>query len=205
MSEETMGIIELLGTGFAWTTDRIQFAGAGNLDATTPCSQWDLRTLLNHTLGTIDVLAWAVAGDHILTEAGAHALATEDRIGDDDPAVAFATRADQALAAWRAPGALDRDCATERGPIPARSAAGVSLLEVVVHGWDIGRSTGENIQIPATLAEPILVFARRWPPVESQRGSMYAPAIAGGSTLSDQLLGHLGRKPGTMSRQLGAL
>lgn len=190
-----MDTIELLDAGFTWTAERIGLVPANGLAATTPCPRWDLRKLINHTLGTIDVLAWAVAGDHVLTEAGAHALAVEDRLGDDDPAAAVAVRVDQALKTWRAPGALDRSCSTEQGPIPARSAAGVSLLEVVVHGWDIGRSTGEDVPIPAVLAEPVLAFAQQWPPVESQRGVMYAPAIAGGTTPSDRLLGHLGRKP----------
>jgi uncharacterized protein (TIGR03086 family) len=190
-----MDTIELLDEGFAWTADRVRLVRTDDLAARTPCTQWDLRKLINHTLGTVDVLAWAVAGDHVLTEAGAHALAVEDRLGDDDPAAAFATRVDQARKAWWAPGALDRDCATERGPIPARSAANVSLLEVVVHGWDIGRTTGEDVPIPESLAGPILVFARQWPPVESQRGVMYAPAIPGGDTPTDRLLHHLGRKP----------
>ncbi|PTA42376.1 TIGR03086 family metal-binding protein [Micromonospora sp. RP3T] len=190
-----MEIIELLDEGFGWTTDRVRYVRRDGLDAATPCTAWNLRTLLNHTLGTIDVLAWAVSGDHVLTQAGAHALATEDRLGDEDPADAFVRRVDQARTAWQAQGALDRECATEMGPIPARSAAGVSLLEVVVHGWDIGRSTGEDVPIPPQLAEPVLAFARQWPPVEMQRGSMYALPIAGGGSPSDQLLRHLGRQP----------
>ncbi|MEU4526546.1 TIGR03086 family metal-binding protein [Amycolatopsis sp. NPDC024027] len=189
-----MDMTELLDTGFTWTAERVQRVHRDDLDATTPCPQWDLRKLVNHTLGTIDVLAWAVAGDHVLTEAGAHALAVEDRIGDDTPAAAFDMRIDQALKAWQQPGSLDRLCATEIGPIPALSAANVSLLEVVVHGWDIGRATGEDVPIPAALAEPILAFARQWPPVESQRGVMYGPAVPGGATPAERLLGHLGRK-----------
>ncbi|MET7426654.1 TIGR03086 family metal-binding protein [Dactylosporangium sp. NPDC005555] len=190
-----MDIIDLLDNGFAWTADRIRVVRTDGMHDATPCAAWDVRTLLNHTLGTIDVMAWAVAGDHVLTEAGAHALATQDRLGDDDPAAAFGVRVDQALKEWRSPGALDRACATELGSIPARSAAGVSLLEVVVHGWDIGRATGEDVPIPADLAEPVFAFARQWPPVEMRRGVMYAPAVDGGDTPSDRLLRYLGRTP----------
>jgi uncharacterized protein (TIGR03086 family) len=188
-----MDTVELLDMGFAWTANRIESVREDELDASTPCDRWDLRKLLNHTLGAIEVVAAAVEGDHVLTEAGAHSLADQERIGDD-PLTAYTEMTVWALKVWREPGALDRDCASERGPIAARDGAAVTLMEVVVHGWDIAQSTGENVPIPPHLAEPIHAFAQRWPHVEGQRGSMYAPAIAGGTTPSDRLLGLLGRK-----------
>jgi uncharacterized protein (TIGR03086 family) len=187
-----MDIVELLGTGFAWTADRIRVVRPEDLAVPTPCTQWDLRKLLNHTVGAIDVVASALAGDHVLTEAGAHELADQERIGDD-PVAAYGEMTRWALKIWQEPGALDRDCPTERGPIQARDATAVTLMETVVHGWDIGQSTGEDVAIPPHLAEPILVFARRWPHVDGQRGAMYAPAKSGGSTPSARLLGFLGR------------
>lgn len=188
-----MNVIELLDPGFAWAADRFGNIGTTPLDAPTPCDAWDLRSLLNHTLGAIDIVVSAVAGDHVLTENGISGLAGEDRIGDD-PAAAFAALTDRALGVYRVPGTLDGACASEQGPIPARGAVSVSVMELAVHGWDIGRSTGEEVPIPAELAEPLLAFAREWPHVEGQRGTLYAPAISGGTTPSERLLGFLGRK-----------
>jgi uncharacterized protein (TIGR03086 family) len=194
-----MDILELLGSGFAWTADRIRLVRPDDMAVATPCTRWNLRQLLNHTVGAIDVVASALAGNHVLTESGAHELAGQERIGND-PAAAYAEMTRWALKIWHEPGALDRDCPTERGPIQARDAIAVTLMETVVHGWDIGQSTGEDEPIPPYLAGPILEFARRWPHVDGQRGAMYDPAIPGGITPSGRLLGFLGRRPLAASR-----
>jgi uncharacterized protein (TIGR03086 family) len=190
-----MDVIGLLDTGFAWTADRIRNVAETDLTAPTPCDQWNLRKLLNHLHGAVDVVLGSVGQGRVLTTAGINALAGEDRIGTD-PAAAFTDLAARACATYRVPGALDRDCLMGQGTsIPARSAVIVSVMELTVHGWDIGRSSGENADIPAGLAEPLLGFARKWPHVEGQRGVLYGPAIPGGTTPAECLLGLLGRKP----------
>src|SRR5689334_9291963 len=42
------------------------------------------------------------------------------------------------------------------GRSPGRSALGLHLTDVVVHGWNLARATGRSIDVPADVAEQAL-------------------------------------------------
>jgi uncharacterized protein (TIGR03086 family) len=199
-----MDIIELLDRSYAWTTARVRAVRGHDLDRPTPCSRWDLRHLLNHTLGAQDLVVDAVAGrpvDSGYADPGAlgQALAEADRIGTD-PVAAYDALVKRAMAVWRTPDILDGTCQMPFGPTPVPVAARIALIDIVVHGWDISRATGEAADIPPELAEPVLAFARDMV-AGPMRGTAFADEVAiDGSTgapvtASDRLVAFLGRKP----------
>jgi uncharacterized protein (TIGR03086 family) len=179
------GIVELLEQGFGWTDDRLARVGPGDLDAPTPCDGWRLRELLNHMLAALGRLAAAAEGGVAPPE--------RDRLGDDCGRSAFAEVRERALTVWQAPGVMERTCALPLGAIPAPMAARLNLVEVVVHGWDVSRATGERADIPDGLARPILDFSRR--AVEPARGRAFGPDLTTGESLSDRTVSFLGRRP----------
>ena len=89
---------------------------------------------------------------------------------------------------------MDRTFELPLGTMTAQTLASATLLEVVVHGWDISQATGEAADIPDALARPILDFARQ-PIVDANRGDHFGADLAIGDTPSEQLVGFLGRKP----------
>lgn len=190
-----MDIIKLLDEGFAWTAKRVEKVRPEQLDAVTPCTGWDLRGLLNHMLGGMEYCAAAVAGDADPSP-DPDPLAQTGGIGDE-PSAAFETIARRALAVWQTPGVLERTCAMRIGLTPASVVARLTLTDVVVHGWDIARTVGENSDIPDELAEPLLEINRELFHIrKGMRGAAFADevAIAGGSA-SDRLVAFLGRTP----------
>lgn len=199
-----MDIIELIDQGYAWTAGRVWAVRAHDLDRPTPCTSWDLHHLLNHAFGALDLLSDTVAGRaadprDADPEAVAQALAGTDRVGTD-PVGAYRAVVERAMAVWRTPDILGRTCELPFGPAPVPVAASITLLEVVVHGWDIGQATGEAVDIPADLAEPALAFAHQ-ALTGSKRGTAFAEEVAlsepTGAPLSasDRLVAFLGRKP----------
>jgi uncharacterized protein (TIGR03086 family) len=193
-----MDAIELLDRGYAWTAARIAVVPASRHDAPTPCTLWNLRELLDHTIGALTLLTDAVVA------AGAG-------IGDGAPATTAgvpggrpldSTPWDRAIAevaarsrrAWEAPGVMDRVVDLPIGTLPAPVVASVTLLEVVTHGWDIGQASGEGAEIPDALALPVLEFART-PLVHENRGDNFAADLGIGDTPSERLVAFLGRKP----------
>src|SRR3954463_1179513 len=71
----------------------------------TPCPGWGVRTLTNHLVGGLRIFAAQLTG----TDAGGEH--EDDWLGDGPAAAYAAAYADAAaavLAAWRAPGALER-------------------------------------------------------------------------------------------------
>ena len=167
---------------------------ADQWDASTPCSEWDVRALLTHI----------VAGNWWAAElaAGATIEGVGDRFDDDvlgdDVADAYRRSAEAAAAAFEAPGALEAPCAVSYGPVPGAVYAGHRFIDVLVHGWDLAVATGQD----ATL-DPILARAC-WEVVEPQaellRGSgMFAegPAVRAADDAARRLLAALGRNPQT--------
>jgi uncharacterized protein (TIGR03086 family) len=177
--------VALLEQGFAWTSDRVARVGPGDLDAPTPCEEWRLRELLNHMLASLGRLAAAAEGQA--------PPPARDRLGDDCGRSAFAEVRDHTFAVWRTPGVMERTCELPLGSVPAPMAARLNLVEVVVHGWDVSRATGECADIPDALAEPILEFSRG--AVGPARGRAFGPDLSTGESLSDRTVSFLGRRP----------
>ena len=184
-----MDATKLLDQGYAWTAARIAAVPADGLESPTPCSLWNLQALLDHTIGVLTMLT-----DAVTTPAQADADADVRALGASSWDRAIAGLAARSWRAWEAPGLMDRTLTLPIGTMPAPMVASSSLLEVVVHGWDISQATGEAADIPDALAVPVLDFARQ-ALVDANRGENFAAALGIGDTPSDQLVAFLGRKP----------
>jgi uncharacterized protein (TIGR03086 family) len=108
--------------------------------------------------------------------------------------VAITELADRSRRAWQAPGVMDRTIELPIGALPAPAVGSVTVLEMVVHGWDISQATGEAADIPDALALPTLDFARQAID-DASRGDNFAPELDLGDTASARLVAFLGRKP----------
>jgi uncharacterized protein (TIGR03086 family) len=176
-----MDTVDLIDQGYAWTAARIAAVPPDRLEAPTPCTLWTLRELLDHTIGSLTMLTAAVDGG-------------DGSPGNDPWSSAIERLVERNREAWRAPGTMDRTITLPIGTLPAPTVASIGLLEVVVHGWDIGQGSGETPEIPDHLALAVLDVARS-PLVDGHRGDAFAPDLATGDTPSDQLVAFLGRKP----------
>lgn len=102
----------------------------------TPCAEWDVHTLLNHTVGGMHIFAAELDGrDH-----GAH----EDDWLASDPAAVYRDAASTDHAAWHRPGALDGTVHISLGTLPGPMAAMIHLTELVVHGADLAVATAQE-------------------------------------------------------------
>lgn len=164
------------------------------LTAPTPCAEYDVRDLVRHLLFWGPSLAGAGHKEFVPPPA-----ATEAEIeppGDDwaDRLVALVERI---AAAWRAPDALT---GTTRmgGPmeLPADLVGGMVLGELVVHGWDLARATGQRPEWDEDLLRHTLAETAR--SAEQGRAmGIYAAEVAvpaSASTL-DRLVAVTGRDP----------
>ncbi|HKY16915.1 MAG TPA: TIGR03086 family metal-binding protein [Microthrixaceae bacterium] len=180
-----MEITQLIDDGFAWTAARVAAVTPDQLDLPTPCSLWDLEELLDHTIESMTMLTEAI-------EAETLGESDVSPMGSRRWDVAVAALAERNRRAWASRGVMDRTIELPFGSVPAPNAASVTLLEVVVHGWDIGQASGEAPDIPESLAVPVLDFA---PAVDANRGENFAADLGIGDTPSDRVVAFLGRKP----------
>jgi len=160
--------------------------------APTPADEWDVRALVNHIV-TGNLWAAELAAGRTIADVG-------DRLdGDvlgDDPLAAYDSSAAAATAAFEAPGALDAPCAVSYGPVPGSVYAGHRFIDVLIHGWDLAKATGQDTTLDAGLVEACLAVVE--PQVDMMRASgSFGPRvdIAPGADPQTHLLALLGRRP----------
>jgi uncharacterized protein (TIGR03086 family) len=155
------------------------------------CDDWTVRELVNHIV-TGNYWAEELASGKTIEDVG-------DRLdGDvlgDDPLATYDESAARAAAVFRAPGAMDAPCAVSYGPVPGSVYCGHRFLDVLVHGWDVAKSTAQD-----TTLDPDLVAAC-WAVLEPQLAMLQASGafgtavnIADDADLETKLLAALGRE-----------
>jgi uncharacterized protein (TIGR03086 family) len=162
------------------------------LDGPTPCTDWDLRTLLNHTILWTAYSAERRARDEKLPDE----LTSTDFTAQADYAQAYAAQIDRAVMAWSEPGAWTRELAMMGTPTPSADVGALLVAEMVLHGWDIARATGQDYHCDG----PVLAAAAQAVAANAELFRQYegfaAPVeLAPGAPEFDHLLATSGRDP----------
>jgi uncharacterized protein (TIGR03086 family) len=116
------------------------------------CDPWTVRDLVNHI----------VTGNYWAAELGSGLTieAVGDRLDGDvlgsDPLRAYDDSSLVAAAVFRAPGAMEAPCAVSYGPVPGSVYCGHRFVDVLVHGWDVATSTGQDTTLDPELVEACL-------------------------------------------------
>lgn len=179
---------ELLGAAVPRTVALVRATGDDQLDLPTPCADYTVGGLINHVydvavnfqrLAAGQETDWSVKTDHV-AEPG-----WRDR---------FAVEADRLVAAWEDP-------ASEEGVAPAmglpRSTIGLmGVVDLVVHGWDLARATGQPYEPTPESVGALHRFMDEMGPTGRQMGAFgpEVPVDAAGTELA-RLLGRTGRNP----------
>lgn len=170
---------------------RVRGARSEQWHNATPCTEWDVRALVNHLV--IEQL-WAP-----LLLDGATVEDVGDRFdGDqlgDDPVAAWASAAAAAREAFAAPGALRRFVELSYGRRPAEGYCQEMTLDLTVHAWDLARGIQADERLDERLVGDVLAFIE--PQVEQLAATgLFAPPVAVGDDADAQtrLLALLGRR-----------
>ena len=136
-------------------TEAAQVVGGVEVDqftAPTPCPDWDLHALLNHTILWTAFSAERRARDEPLPEEPMN----RDFAAEPGFAATYAAQIDKAVAAWAAPEAWTRDLNVMGSPTPSADVGALLLAEMVLHGWDVARATGQEYTCEDAVAEAAL-------------------------------------------------
>ena len=116
------------------------------LGGPTPCPDYTVGDLLFHVLGLSAAFKGAADKDFgpaTSTPPGEAMSALPDGWRDQIP-----KQLDALAVAWRNPAAWDGMTQAGGVELPAEIAAQVALNELVMHGWDIARATGQDYSLP---------------------------------------------------------
>jgi uncharacterized protein (TIGR03086 family) len=186
---------EAFDRAVASTAGIVKGVRAGQLADPTPCTEWNVHELLNHLVGALWLGEGLFADREPRHAVGPGGLPPAELLGDD-PAAAFAEAAAAALAAAGAGDALTRVHDTPLGAMPGAALAGFTTLDVVVHGWDAAKATGQDTQVDGELAAHVLAFAEQ-AITDDMRAPRIGPAVPVGANapVTDRLVAFMGRRP----------
>jgi uncharacterized protein (TIGR03086 family) len=191
-----MELFTALEQSVASTAEIIKGIPAGCGSAPTPCTEWDVRDLLNHIIGTL-WLAEGLFADQPPRYAMAPGALPAVDLGGDDPVAAYAEAAAAALAAAGAGDAVTRMHVTPLGDMPGPGLTGFITLDMLVHGWDLATATGQPADLDGRLAAHVLAFAEQTLATPQSRASRIGPAVTvpAGTPVTSRLVAYLGRRP----------
>jgi uncharacterized protein (TIGR03086 family) len=180
--------VEDLARAYAAVGDLIAEIRPEQWKAPTPCTEWNVRDVVNHLVGMDLVFAAMIEGGP-MPERGT------DLLGDD-PAAAWRSSSSALQAAFSRPGVLERSYTGPLGSATGAERLQIRLYDLLAHGWDLARATGipAHPHLPEDLAEQALAFVQVQLAAQSRTGrfaepqpvDVTAPAI-------DRLAAFLGR------------
>jgi uncharacterized protein (TIGR03086 family) len=159
----------------------------------TPCGEFDTRTLINH---------WVLYTSHGLEHRAlrkplAEELIARDFVAEPDWADAYGAQLRRAVAAWAAPQAWEGEVDLGGGSMmPAPEIAAMVLKEMVVHGWDVAKATGQEYHASPELGAAIEGIVARYAEIfREYRGFAEPVAVPEGAPALERALAMSGRDP----------
>jgi uncharacterized protein (TIGR03086 family) len=184
-----MDLLDALSQTFDHASTVVGGVRPSQLDAPTPCLEWDVRALLSHMMGVVVDMGRGASGGELLPDMNAFRL-------DDDLGAQFRSEADRTLAAWTARG-LEGEVNIGAGPMPAQLAVSINLVDTTTHAWDVARATGQDDTLPDALAVTVLEAGKGFlnDDVRTFAGIDPALPIAADANPLDELVAFMGRQP----------
>jgi uncharacterized protein (TIGR03086 family) len=162
------------------------------LGAPTPCSEVTVGDLLSHLLG---LSAAFRGGAEKAPDAGPPPTSGPPPL-QPDWRTALPACLDALVAAWRAPAARAGTTSVGGVEMPAATAAVVALDELVLHGWDLARATGQPYEADSASVDACLRFVAATARPEGVPGLFGPPVpVPEDAPALHRLLGLSGRNP----------
>jgi uncharacterized protein (TIGR03086 family) len=149
---EPMNLHAELAAGAAETGRVVGGVRDDQLTSVTPCGDWDLHALLNHTILWTAYSAERRARDDPLPDD----LMTRDFVTEPGYAAAYVAQLGKAVAAWSDPRAWERDLNVMGSLTPAADVGALILAEMVLHGWDVARASHQEYTCAGNVAAAVL-------------------------------------------------
>jgi uncharacterized protein (TIGR03086 family) len=175
---------------------RLALVGADDWAKPTPCTEWDVRQLVNHVVGSdlryTDLLNGGRADDF---KRRTREETRSAPVVGSDPVEDWARSGAALDAAFRTPGAMDRIVDYPRGPLRGRELLENRIVDITIHTWDLARAIDADDALDERLIRRCLsarFFQRR---TSADDGPSAVPGSLHTTRSQDRLLRASGRSP----------
>lgn len=140
----------LFSSSIEIATDCVNCIRPEFMSNSTPCSEWDLRQLLNHMVYEVLWVPDLLAGKTVAEVGNAY----EGDVLRENPSRSWQVAAGQALAAAEG---CDTQTAVHLsyGDVPAKSYLAEIGSDIIIHSWDLAQAMYYSLLIPDGIAETI--------------------------------------------------
>ncbi|HVQ87860.1 MAG TPA: TIGR03086 family metal-binding protein [Actinomycetes bacterium] len=142
----------------------------------TPCTDWDLRALVNHVAGELFWATPMVDGRSI------------DDVGDEldgdlmgkDPMATWDKAVQESRSAFNASGAMGGTIQSSMGPMPVRQYISDLTCDLIVHRWDLGDSIKQTQTFSSDELQQLRTMLDQLAPMSEQlvAGGYFAAAVS---------------------------
>ena len=168
------------------------------LGGPTPCPAYSVGDLLEHVGGL--ALAFTAAATKASIDSDSRPPSGDASRLPDDWRTRIPADLTALAEAWRDPAAWTGMTRAGGIDLPGEVAGVVALDELVVHGWDVARSTGQDYDCDLASLEVVHGFVMQFsgPGQEAQRAGLFGPVVdvPDDAPLLDRVIGMTGRDPG---------
>lgn len=168
------------------------------LDGRTPCPDYTVQDLLDHVVGL--TVAFRQAADK---EAGLNTVPAEEGLRqiaatnhDGQWRDTLPKQLAELVQAWRDPAAWEGSATAGGVELPAPVMATVALNELLMHGWDLAKATGQPYDCDEASAQASYAMLAE-SPESNEASGLFGPRVPvpDDAPLFDQALGLAGRDP----------
>src|SRR4051794_15826109 len=159
----------------------------------TPCPDWNVRALVNHTVYDLTVFTSMLTG----AERGSTDV---DLIGEEWQG-AYRRASDGLLQTWNKRG-TEGTIQSRMGELPLTWVLGQHMADIAVHGWDLAKATGQSPDLDADVGQASLEWGRQ--NLKPQfRGQAFGPEVSvpKSAPIYDRLAAFFGRDPAYVGSQ----
>ena len=187
-------LVELHGRCGRWFAALVAGVGAEQWHDGTPCSEWDVRTLVHHLLYEQRWVAPLFEG---MTVEQVGDRFEGDLMGDDAstwPGL-LASSMEEAHAAVTGPDALKRTVHLSFGDTSGQEYVIQLTGDLAIHAWDLARATGQDDAIDPDAVALLLPWAEAYAELLTASGMFGSPLDVGADAPDEvRLLGLVGRR-----------
>jgi uncharacterized protein (TIGR03086 family) len=168
--------------------DRVQPDQLGNL---TPCTEWDVRALMQHL---VNEQLWVPPLLEGMTIAEVGDRFDGDNLGDD-PIAAWDEASGQSRAAVEALTDLQHTTHLSFGDFPAQDYLDQMVFDLHIHGWDLRTGIGADTSMDGELTSYLMPWAEVAMKAYEQAGATASPPpIPSGASDQTRILALSGRR-----------
>jgi uncharacterized protein (TIGR03086 family) len=160
----------------------------------TPCGEMSVATLLDHFMGLTKAFTNAARKSIDAPDQDGPPQSSADHL-DPEWRTKLPSQLDELVAAWKDPAAWQGEALAGGVTLPAQIMGIVAVDELVIHGWDLARATGQQFTCDTANLEAIIAMLSQSP--DRGEGSPFGPIVevSPDASLLDRAVGLSGRDP----------